>query len=287
MTDETGHIKIIYRTAERFAIIVRDWPSDIPVADILATLNATPGPKPVEIAHIRKWAARAHLARNPDASRAQRRASWAASRDWPRPVVDRKPDLDVDAVLRRIAKPGWEFEKLKALVDLWREGVKTAEIARRIGVTKNAMVGKSHRLMAEGLIEPRGNPVSYGMEPRARKVPAPVRVTPAPFASAYQKPRAGQALPPVAMTIPVIVPRPVFAYVPPRHVPPPRPPPGPVFSRAVRLFGQVKNCQWPHGNPGTKTFRFCEAVSEPGRPYCEEHVKVAYVKVRDRREEAA
>jgi len=46
-------------------------------------------------------------------------------------------------------------------------------------------------------------------------------------------------------------------------------------------------CCWPMGEPGKRDFRFCDEKSEPGKPYCEEHAKVAYVKVRDRREDAA
>jgi GcrA cell cycle regulator len=46
-------------------------------------------------------------------------------------------------------------------------------------------------------------------------------------------------------------------------------------------------CCWPIGEPGTKSFRFCDAESLGGKPYCGEHAQLAYVKVRDRREEAA
>jgi len=259
--------KTIYRTPERLAIVARDWPSDIPVADILAALNATPGPKPVVIGHIRKWAARAHIARDPDASRAQRRASGIASHDTPpRPAVDRNPDLDVSAALRRIAKPGWEFEKLMALVDYWREGVGTKEIGRRIDITKNAVVGKAHWLIAMGLIEPRGNPVTYGMEPRPPKIPPPPRVVVPPLPSAYQKPRAGQALPSSAVTIPIIVPRPVFAYVPPRHVPPPRPVPVPVFSREAIGNGKCQMPLW--SNRERPTHKYCDMPAILGTSWC-------------------
>jgi GcrA cell cycle regulator len=49
----------------------------------------------------------------------------------------------------------------------------------------------------------------------------------------------------------------------------------------------VVTCCWPIGEPGTRSFRFCDDASEPGKPYCTEHAKLAYVKVRDRREDAA
>ncbi|MDE2573995.1 MAG: GcrA cell cycle regulator, partial [Rhodospirillales bacterium] len=55
----------------------------------------------------------------------------------------------------------------------------------------------------------------------------------------------------------------------------------------ARAGGRLVACCWPIGEPGTKSFRFCDAEANPGKPYCTEHAQLAYVKVRDRREEAA
>ncbi|MBV8889500.1 MAG: global cell cycle regulator GcrA-like protein [Alphaproteobacteria bacterium] len=40
----------------------------------------------------------------------------------------------------------WTDERIEELVRLWEAGVTTAEIGRQIGVTKNAVIGKVHRL---------------------------------------------------------------------------------------------------------------------------------------------
>src|SRR5258708_8765354 len=40
----------------------------------------------------------------------------------------------------------WTPERIERLIALWEEGVTTAEIGRRIGVTKNAVIGKVHRI---------------------------------------------------------------------------------------------------------------------------------------------
>src|SRR5437588_1012851 len=40
----------------------------------------------------------------------------------------------------------WTPERIEQLTRLWDEGVTTAEIGRRIGVTKNAVIGKVHRI---------------------------------------------------------------------------------------------------------------------------------------------
>ena len=45
-----------------------------------------------------------------------------------------------------------------------------------------------------------------------------------------------------------------------------------------------RSCCWPLGEPGKRDFHFCEATAAPGKPYCTEHAKIAYVKLDDRRD---
>lgn len=40
----------------------------------------------------------------------------------------------------------WTPDRMKVLIALWNEGLPTAEIGRRLGITKNAVVGKAYRL---------------------------------------------------------------------------------------------------------------------------------------------
>jgi hypothetical protein len=40
-------------------------------------------------------------------------------------------------------------------------------------------------------------------------------------------------------------------------------------------------CSWPIGHPGEKTFHFCTAKPVGGKPYCAEHVALAYIKPRN------
>jgi GcrA cell cycle regulator len=57
--------------------------------------------------------------------------------------------------------------------------------------------------------------------------------------------------------------------------------------RTFPRYGSTRACCWPLGEPGQPGFRFCAAESLLGKPYCGEHAAVAYVKPRDRREDAA
>ncbi len=49
---------------------------------------------------------------------------------------------------------GWTDEKILELKSLWSEGLTTGEIGKRLGVSKNAVVGKAHRLGLKGRPSP-------------------------------------------------------------------------------------------------------------------------------------
>jgi GcrA cell cycle regulator len=176
----------------------------------------------------------------------------------------------------------WADDTIIRLRELWAEGHSTAEIGRRLGVSKNAVVGKAHRLD----LPARPSPIRReGERPLPRIVNAARRFagpTLPPLSSASP---IGVA-PPAAVSSPAaaVPPRPPVV-IPPRPAAPPRvaltPPP------AARPAGRVITCCWPIGEPGTRSFRFCDAASLPGKPYCEQHAQLAYVKVRDRRDDAA
>ncbi len=186
----------------------------------------------------------------------------------------------------------WSDEVIGQLRALWAEGHSTAEIGRRLGVTKNAIVGKAHRLDLPARPSPiRRDPDAAPVRRAAvRRVEGPT-LPPLPSAVADGEfPIYGQAAtarlparqPVVARSIVPVAPPMPRPVAPRPAAPPPRPVPV-----APRPYGRVVTCCWPIGEPGTREFRFCDVPSEPGRPYCEDHVKIAYVKIRDRREDAA
>ena len=168
----------------------------------------------------------------------------------------------------------WAEETIVRLRSLWDEGHSTAEIGRRLGVSKNAVVGKAHRLD----LPARPSPIRRdGVPGGAPRRSAPRRV-------------AGPTLPPLSSTGPIAASggsaaAPHVAMLAPK--PSPVAPVVRVAPPAPRPYGRVVTCCWPIGEPGTRSFRFCDSSSEPGKPYCSEPVKLAYVKVRDRREDAA
>jgi GcrA cell cycle regulator len=176
----------------------------------------------------------------------------------------------------------WTDEVIERLRAFWAEGLSTAEIGRRMGVSKNAVVGKAHRL---GLTA-RPSPIKRspgGEAPRRTSIRRSVGPTLPPFSEPAEPEPA--ALPLVSMPMPVPL---RVAIIPPAPVAPP-----PVHAPSLRSVGRssgggrVIPCCWPIGEPGTRSFRFCDSASAAGKPYCAEHAALAYVKIRDRREDAA
>ena len=158
----------------------------------------------------------------------------------------------------------WNEETISRLRAMWDEGLTTAEIGRRLGVTKNAVVGKSHRLV----LSPRPSPIRR----------APVGQTP----RLVPRRTVGATLPPLPHAARIIAaPRPVIQPV--------KAAPRPHALRGVPAFSgtRITACCWPIGEPGTPSFRFCDDGAMSGKPYCTSHAALAYVKVRDRREDAA
>jgi GcrA cell cycle regulator len=199
------------------------------------------------------------------------------------PLVIAAPTVSSRYCPKRGQHMVWDDETIRLLRDLWSQGHSTAEIGRRLGVSKNAIVGKAHRLD----LDARPSPIR-------RDVVKPATERPSPY------PRmAGPTLPPLASakalsTTPVLsnvqpfragptlAPRPVAPAPVAALVARPLNPPAPIQSRR-----SAPSCCWPIGEPGTKTFRFCDDTSVPGKPYCDEHARLAYVRIRDRKEDAA
>jgi GcrA cell cycle regulator len=60
----------------------------------------------------------------------------------------------------------WNDDKITRLKKLWQEGLTTGEIGKRLGVSKNAVVGKAHRLGLKGRPSPIKRPTRATPEPK-------------------------------------------------------------------------------------------------------------------------
>lgn len=163
----------------------------------------------------------------------------------------------------------WTDERVELLKKLWNDGLSASQIAAELGgVTRNAVIGKVHRLGLSGRTKA---PVSAS--PRTRK---PARTTPsAPRPQAQFRGNAAlkpQARPDLEVDIaPDVEPLPELDNV------------VAMGERCTIMDLKEYSCRWPVGDPGTAEFRYCGARSDSGKPYCAYHARIAYQPVIDRR----
>ncbi len=166
----------------------------------------------------------------------------------------------------------WTPERIEQLSVLWDEGITTAEIGRRIGVTKNAVIGKVHRLSLSGRAKPTSTPAN-----RPRK-PSPVPV------GRQSAPERMNGHAPLISGNNALKPQPDMAPEPRRIIRPAElADVVPISLRATILTLTEQTCKWPIGDPSTEEFHFCGHRSKSGVPYCEYHAGIAYQPVNDRR----
>lgn len=197
----------------------------------------------------------------------------------------------------------WTEERIERLKKMWHDGATASQIADELGgVSRNAVIGKAHRL---GL-EQRPSPVKAGEEKDAKKAAAPSTApatsapkpaakaetakpspaTTAPAASPAQPATPAQRLTPQEMQYRSIGPggfirqgpgeqQAPIPPAPPRRLVPAKPSPE-VADKTSLLELNDRICKWPIGHPGEPDFHFCGEAANPGFPYCVQHCGVAY-----------
>jgi GcrA cell cycle regulator len=207
----------------------------------------------------------------------------------------------------------WTDERIETLTKMWEGGATASQIADELGgVSRNAVIGKAHRL---GL-KARPSPVKAN-EPKpapARKEAEPRHVPPSTRSGSVPPARSGPVRPPIqdapdeeeaAFSAASEIPsqplpnreadRPRVVSVgpggflrqgpgdqqapippaPPRRLVPARPSPE-IADKTSLLDLNDRVCRWPMGHPGEPDFHFCGEKVNPGFPYCVEHCGRAY-----------
>lgn len=145
----------------------------------------------------------------------------------------------------RTPHPNWPKGRVENLKRLWAAGFSAGQISKLItGVTRNAVIGKVHRL---GLLR------REKAEPIERKAPFRKRVV-KPRKSAWQHHLDSQPV-----NVEPIVEAPI-----------------PLHQRRTVETLEANDCRWPIGDPQEADFHFCGAKKLPGLPYCECHARRAF-----------
>ncbi|MGP9821251.1 GcrA family cell cycle regulator [Salinarimonas sp. NSM] len=182
------------------------------------------------------------------------------------------------------ATPTWTDERVERLKTLWQEGRSASTIAAELGgVSRNAVIGKVHRLGLSGRgkapekTAPPARPRQKPVEAEAAAPTRPISVganalaaDPAPEEVPAAKPARPQPQP-----LPATIARPVAQPAGEIVVPP--------SERVTIMDLRESMCRWPMGDPSSPDFRFCGARSLTGMPYCDHHAQIAYQPSADRR----
>lgn len=194
----------------------------------------------------------------------------------------------------------WTDERVETLKRMWAEGQSASAIAKELGgVTRNAVIGKVHRLgLSNRNDEPEPAPAPEP-EPMAEKkldrkpAPAPQPTPPEPQPEAAAVPDPEEPVTQPAFT-PVLR-RPI---VPAGQPLPPQPSANEISPETLASVREVekrarkltlmdlteRTCKWPIGDPATEKFWFCGLPSQAGKPYCDAHVSVAFQPMSSRRD---
>ena len=184
---------------------------------------------------------------------------------------------EVSAALPGSEKMPWTDDRVETLKRLWAEGLSASQIAGKLGmgVTRNAVIGKVHRLNLAGRATA---PRVQSQRTTARKSPRDNMSTSPRGHTAPSMPTAGAtALKPTAQL-----------HYNPRQAPLPEPKPLrlvdlPKDGRITILHLSDKTCKWPIGDPNHEDFCFCGHGPRDGSPYCEYHARMAYQPAQERR----
>jgi len=168
----------------------------------------------------------------------------------------------------------WTDERVEKLKKLWSEGLSASQIAAQLGgVSRNAVIGKVHRLSLPGRAKAGGTTAA------AR----PKRATSAPRAPNYAARAvtrtvtrtAGATVLKEEVAVDLVAEQDLVLDT--NIVVP--------MSRRLELTQLTeRTCKWPIGDPATEDFWFCGLQSLPGKPYCEAHVGVAFQPMSARRD---
>jgi GcrA cell cycle regulator len=194
----------------------------------------------------------------------------------------------------------WTDERVETLKKMWAEGQSASQIAKELGgVTRNAVIGKVHRLglsnrvgtgKAEG---DEGDPVVAAATPPQ----AEPQISAAAERPAEPRPATDRPAPPVGgATITTLPTR--KAIIPAGQPLPPQPSANEISPEALASVREVekrarrlslmelteRTCKWPIGDPATDDFWFCGLPTQAGKPYCDAHVGVAFQPMSARRD---
>lgn len=171
---------------------------------------------------------------------------------------------------------GWDSATLKKLKALTGKGLSTAEIGKRLGMSKNAVVGKLNRLgwnsKAGGVA---GADKAKKADVKKTATKNTTKKTVAPKAGA--KKTSGRADSVKKTVVAEVAKNTDKASSPKKSLTKNLAMHQRIIQHSLEMANLKPNqCRWPIGDPDSENFHFCGAQVFVGKPYCYEHCKQAY-----------
>jgi GcrA cell cycle regulator len=168
----------------------------------------------------------------------------------------------------------WTDERVDLLRKLWAEGLSASQIAAQLGgVSRNAVIGKVHRLKLSSRGRATAAPARQ-KKPSQGSSGAGTKTVTRTVATVRSMPTSIGA---TALQTQYDVEPVVRHHIRPVHeivVP---------MSRRLKLVQLNEHtCKWPNGDPLAEDFSFCGNDSSDG-PYCAYHARIAFQPASERR----
>jgi GcrA cell cycle regulator len=157
----------------------------------------------------------------------------------------------------------WTDERVETLKKLWSDGLSASQIAAELGgITRNAVIGKVHRLGLSGRAK---SPSAAAPRPRKPRPHSHMLRLARP--SMRGNTALAQAFDIEVEAEPELVDNVI-----------------PLGQRRSLLELTEETCRWPIGDPGSPEFFFCGGQTIAGLPYCTHHSRLAYQPANARRD---
>ena len=165
---------------------------------------------------------------------------------------------------------GWDSAALKKLKALTGKGLSTSEIGKRLGMSKNAIVGKLNRL---GWNAKAGGANATDDKKVEVKKPAPRKTTTKNVVAKKTEVKTPEKKTVTKVEIPKDATKNTDSKTDAKNLA--------MHQRIIQHSLEMANlkpnqCRWPIGDPDSEHFHFCGETVFVGKPYCYEHCKQAY-----------
>ncbi len=176
---------------------------------------------------------------------------------------------------------GWDSNMLKKLKSLVGRGLSTSEMGKKLGMSKNAVVGKLNRMgWNSGTTDDKSKKTDKTAKKVATKTAVKTVAKKTTEKAKTTTKKVAKPAPKVAEK--TVAPTPKTPQIKPIKTASKKTKKDLalhelLIQHALQMANLKQNqCRWPIGDPDSENFHFCGETVFSGKPYCYEHCRQAY-----------